>query len=276
MQLKQTNILLKDAERYRVLKGHYRLLDIKMYDHYLADFEFIVTVSDGETELKLSTFKAIRYPLGGFVYVEASFKDNGVGGLWILHDIRLSGAAEALRSCGFEVDAEYQLATNKMPLPQHLKLISDISLLKIKDMFIRGYNGEKDIQKCYSFYDAILLRESLSWLFSVKFENDKQRDYAIIGAMLWTGFKHYIDPNYKLNVDFHDMQKFREFIAQGIATLTKFDQELAAYFERVMSQTLMLNLKESMLDDCPVVKVLQIVYFHAVTVPNFYEEKRYG
>lgn len=276
MQLKQTNILLKDAKRYRVLKGHYRLLDIKMYDHHLADFEFIVTVSDGETELKLSTFKAIRYPLGGFVYVEASFKDNGVGGYWNLSDIRLSGVADALRSCGFEVDAEYQLATNKMPLPQHLKLISDISLLKIKDMFIRGYNGENEIQKCYSFYDAILLRESLSWLFSVKFENDRQRDYAVVGSMLWMGFKHYMDPSYKLNAEFHDMHKFREFIAQGIATIAKVDEELAAYFERVMSQTLMLNLKESMLDECPVVKVLQIVYFHAVTVPNFYEEKRYG
>lgn len=276
MQLKQTNILLKDAERYRVLKGHYRLLDIKMYDHYLADFEFIVTVSDGETELKLSTFKAIRYPLGGFVYVEASFKDNGVGGYWNLSDIRLSGVADALRSCGFEVDAEYQLATNDTPLPVHLRQMSDRSLLEIKDMFIHGYNGEKEIQKCYSFYDAILLRESISWLFSVKFKNDKQRDYAVVGAMLWMGFKHYLAPSYKLNAEFHDMQKFREFIAQGVATIAKVDEELASYFERVMSQTLMLNLKESLLDECPVVKVLQIVYFHAVTVPVFYNEKRYG
>ena len=276
MQLKQTNILLKDAERYRVLKGNYRLLDIKMHDHWLADFEFIITISDGETELKLSTFKPVRLPLGGFIYVEASFKDNGVGGLWILHDIRLSGAAEALRSCGFEVDAEYQLATKDTPLPVHLRQISDRSLLEIKEMFIRDYSGENEIQKCYSFYDAILLRESLSWLFSVKFENDKQRDYAVVGSMLWMGFKHYMDPNYKLNGEFHDMQKFREFIALGIATLTKFDQELAGYFERVMSQTLMLNLKESKLDEYPIIKILQIVYFHAVTVPVFYNEKRYG
>jgi hypothetical protein len=276
MQSKQSNIQLKDAKRYLTLKGYYRLLDIKMYDHPLADFEFIVTVTDGETELKLSTLRPIRLPLGGFVYVEASFKDNGVGGYWILNDIRLSGAAEALRSCGFEVDAEYQLATNDRPLPVHLRQISDRSLLEIKDMFIRGYNGEKEIQKCYSFYDAILLRESLSWLFSVKFENDKQRDYAVVGAMLWMGFKHYLDPSYKLNGEFHDMQKFCVFIAKGIATIAKIDEELAGYFERVMSQTLMLNLKESMLDECPVVKVLQIVYFHAVTVPNFYEEKRYG
>ncbi|MEG3767057.1 hypothetical protein [Alteromonas sp. 14N.309.X.WAT.G.H12] len=276
MQLKQTNILLKDAGRYRVLKGHYRLIDIKMYDHYLTDFEFIVTVSDGETELKLSTFKAIRYPLGGFVYVEASFKDNGVGGYWNLIDIRLSGVADALRSCGFEVDAEYQLVTNDTPLPVHLRQISDRSLLEIKDMFIRGYNGEKEIQKCYSFYDAILLRESLSWLFSVKFVNDKQRDYAVVGAMLWMGFKHYLDPSYKLNADFHDMQKFREFVVQGIATLAKFDQELAAFFESILSQTLMLNLKGSSLDECPIIAVLQIVYFHAVTVPNFCNKKRYG
>ncbi|MFT6779540.1 MAG: hypothetical protein ACJAV1_003483 [Paraglaciecola sp.] len=276
MQLKQTNIHLSDAKRYLALKGHYRLLDIKMYEHYLADFEFIITVSDGETELKLSTFKPVRLPLGGFVYVEASFKDNALGGYWALHGIRLSSVAEALGSCGFEVDAAHQEATNNMPLPHHLKQISDISLLKIKDMFIQGYNKEKEIERCYSFYDAILLRESLSWLFSVKFENDKQRDYAVVGTMLWMGFKHYLDTNYKLNTESDDMQMFRDFVAQGIATLTKLDEDLAAYFERIMSQNLMLSMSGNKLSECPITLALQIVYFHAVCVPNFYEEKRYG
>lgn len=276
MQLKQTSIKLRDAKRYLALKGHYRLIDIKMYDHYLADFEFIITVSDGETELKLNTFKPVRLPLGGFVYIEASFKDNGVGGYWALHGIRLSSVAEALGSCGFDVDTAHQEATNNLPLTLHLKQISDISLLKIKDMFIQGYNREKEIERCYSFYDAILLREALSWLFSVKFENDKQRDYAAVGAMLWMGFKHYLDTNYKLTAGVDDMQKFRDFVAQGIATLMKLDEDLAAYFERIMSQNLMLNLGGSALNKCPFTLALQVVYFHAVTVPNFYEEKRCG
>lgn len=276
MQLKQSNIQLKDAKRYLALKGYYRLLDIKMYDHPLADFEFIITITDGETELKLSTFKPARFPIGGFVYLEASFKDNGVGGYWALHGIRLSSVAEALGTFGFEVDTAHQEATNKMPLAHHLMQISDISLLKIKDMFIQGYNKENEIERCYSFYDAILLSEALSWLFSVKFENDKQRDYAAVGAMLWMGFKHYIDTNYKLNAEFDDMQMFRDFVAQGITTLTKLDEDLAAFFERIMSQNLMLNIAGTKLSECHITQTLQVAYFHAITVPNFYEEKRYG
>ncbi|AEP29384.1 hypothetical protein [Brumicola nitratireducens] len=276
MQLKQTNIQLRDAKRYLTLKGHYRLLDVKMYDHYLADFEFIITVSDGDTELKLSTFKPVRLPLGGFVYVEASFKDNGVGGYWDLHNVRLSSIEEALHCCGFEVDAAQQQGTKIMPLPSQIKQITDVSLVKIKDMFIQGYSKQKEIERCYSFYDAILLRESLSWLFSVKFESDKQRDYAAVGAMLWMGFKHYIDPNYKLTAGVDDMQEYRDFLEQGIATLSKFDEDLANYFERIMNENLMLNLDGSLLNECSITQALQIVYFHGVTVPNFYEEKRYG
>jgi hypothetical protein len=68
----------------------------------------------------------------------------------------------------------------------------------------------------------------------------------------------------------------RDFVAQGIATLSKFDEELAAFFESIMSQNLMLNVSGSRLSECPVSMALQVVYFHASTVPNFYEEKRYG
>jgi len=276
MQSKQTNIQLRDATRYNVLKGHYRLLDVKMCDHHLAEFEFIVTVSDGETELKLSTFSSVRLPIGGFVYVEASFKDNGVGGRWSLHLIRLSNVEEALGKCGYEVDVARQRAIAKMPLPQHIKQIADPSLLKIKDMFIENYSKQREIERCFSFYDGMILGEALSWVFSVKFDNDKQRDYAAVGLMLWIGFKHYVDSNNTLVAGVHDMQKFRDFIAQGIATLSKFDEELAAFFESIMSQNLMLNVSESRLSECPVSIALQVVYFHASTVPNFYEEKRYG
>jgi hypothetical protein len=276
MQLKQTGIKLRDAKRYLALKGNYRLIDIKMYDHYLVDFEFIITVTDGDTELKLSTFKPVRLPLGGFVYIEASFKDNGVGGYWDLHSIRLSSVEEALRSCGFEVDTTRQQEMNKTPLPQQLKQLTDVSLLKIKDMFIQGYNKEKEIERCFSFYDAILLRESFSWLFSVKFENDKQRDYAAVGAMLWMGFKRYLDTTFKLRAAFDDMNKFHEFKANGITILSKFDEDLGDYFERIMDQNLMLNLGGSSLNKCPVTLALQIVFFHAVYVPNYYDEKRYG
>lgn len=276
MQSKQTKILLKDAERYLVLKGHYRLIDIKMYNHYLADFQFVVTISDGETELKLNTFKTVRLPRGGFVFVEASFKKNVPIAYWDLHGIRLSTTEEALNSFGFEVDAAHQKGTVNMPLNLQVKQIKTSSLVQLKHMFVEGYWKEKAIDNCYSFYDSVILRETISWLFSIEFDDEKQRDYAVLGAILWMGFRQYIDPNYKLSSLVHDLQGFRDFVEKGIATFSKLDVDLADHFKRLMNEKLMLNIDGSELSDCISMRVLQLVFFHAATVPHFFEEKRYA
>jgi hypothetical protein len=47
------------------------------------------------------------------------------------------------------------------------------------------------------------------------------------------------------------MQKYRDFVAQKITTLSKFDEDLGDYFERMMNQNLMLNLDVSALNKCP-------------------------
>jgi hypothetical protein len=72
------------------------------------------------------------------------------------------------------------------------------------------------------------------------------------------------------------MQKYRDFFAQRITTLSKFDEYLGDYFERIMNQNLMLNLDESALNKCPITLALRVDYFHVVGAPNFCEEKRYG
>ena len=276
MQLTQTKIKLKDAERYLSLKGHYRLVDIKMYEHYLADFQFVVTISDGETELKLNTFKSVRLPIGGFVYVEASFKKHVPIAYWDLHGIRLSRIEEALNCFDIEVDLAHQKGTRCMPLSIQMEQVKTASLVQLKQMFIQGYWKERTIDQCYSFYDSAILRETLSWLFSIEFDDEKQRDYAVIGALLWMGFKHYIDPNYKLSSLVHDLQGFRDFVEKGIATISKLDVDLANHFKRLMNEKLMLNIDGSQLSDTTTIKVLQVVFFHAATVPDFFEEKRYA
>lgn len=274
MQLPVSQVSLSEVGRFLEFKGHYRLLTVRINEDYLTDaIEFILTISDGESTLKLSAFKNVRLPIGGFVYIEAQYQR---GDYWRVTKLRLSTTEEALTTAGFRIDRELQKRRALMPVSFQLQQLSEPAVLVLKDFFIENYCKEKRLQDYFIGNDEAALKQTISWFLAIDFEHEKQRDFAIVGTILWRAFERFINPHSSLSSEYHDIGKYRDFIAQAITTLGKLDESLCDFFERVMQGDSMLHIKDSKLHSEPSIRSLEVAFFHAISVEEFKEELRYA
>jgi hypothetical protein len=276
MQLNSNSISLSDAGKWSRISGNYRLVGLKTWPHITQDFYLEVVISDGETTLSLFTFKSIQLPVGGMIYIDATFVENGQRDHWFLTEIRMLSVLEALNSCNFTVDLFRQKECSKMTFGEQLKQLEVPALLKVKAMFGTRFSNRSKIEELFSFYELGILRKMLSWLLSIEFDSSEKRDYALCGGMLFLAFNRYLDPTYRLDSSRQRDMQFAEFVDSSIATLAKLDNTLSGHFECLMKHTIPLQVGDSILSEIEFVQAIQLAHFHVVELYEFQEERLNG
>jgi hypothetical protein len=276
MQLNSNLISLSNAGKFSRVTGNYHLIKLKTWPHITQDLFWEVVISDGETTLSLYTFKSIQLPIGGMVYVDATFVENGQRDHWVLNEIRMLNVLEALNSYNFKVDLFRQEECSKMTLAEQLNQLKVPVLLKLKAMFGIRFSNRSKIEEQFSFYETDILREMLSWLLSIEFDSSEKRDYALCGGMLFLAFNRYLDPHYSLDSSRQRDMQFAEFVDSSIATLAKLDNTLSGHFECLMKHTIPLQVGDSILSEIDFIRAIQLAHFHVVEWNEFQEERLNG
>jgi hypothetical protein len=257
-------LALKNINKYNRFHGVYRVIDAQFTD-LLDGFFFHLTLSDGESQVKMSTgnsqIDGNDFLIGAFVYIEAAKPSNSV---WRITKCKLASSKLALESMGFTFDQERYEKAQGQSIGE---LLNEVHSSKLSLLISAAEERMFDKIKAGVTFDDWLkwsVAAFLANVVSIKFDSVEERDYAIVIGAVYALFINCVGPTKRFDMAVKEDMTFMTLFDEITQFLGKNFPDFGEAFNTVIAEVDPLTVAASKLNNERYISAIQITACQAV------------